>query len=260
MKPTLALTHEYRRTTRQVILLTLLAMFPFSTLAQKPGKQDRPSAPRQERPAPPPADVSPPDMDNTGAGEPDGPGGILRILHRLDLSREQRVKIHQIVDEADDDRIRITRKARNTADEIKAQVRKQIGSVFTDNRKDEVNRIIEEELSGSDKDKMEQRDEARGDRRRKPRDRQTPEMMGAHNRLKDRIFNEIQMSDAEAEKMLVAFKEVRKTGSEQAEKLREELMKLRDTTKAKVMALLTDEQKKQFEQEITRLKERWRNR
>ncbi len=262
----------------RILLAGLIIAASGVPLQAKDRKGDKEPPQAQETAPAVPAPEAPPEEDEA-AGRP---GKLLKALNRLDLSKEQRLKIHQYVDEADDERIRLGRKAKAAGEEIRQLTRTKLAALFKDDRKTKISGIVEEEFANADKARQEKRDEppaghqgppppeSRREDRPKLRER-AEERFGkrandvavaieTYERLKDRLFDEIKMNDTEAEKALAVFAEIRTAAREKAEQFREEFKKLKDSTKAKVMTSLSEEQRKKFEEELERIKSRRRNR
>ncbi len=244
-------------TLRQFALAAAFAL-PSLAVAQTPAKPAAPAAPAPASPAGPAVKDTAAYESELPSGDEEGRKGksdtsaLQKALTKLNLSRDQRQEIHKVIDTADDERIRISRRASAAADDVKKLVREKIGAVLTDERKAKVGRIIDEELDRAKEARKELRDERHGRKGKAPG--QARAALKSFQHLKDRVFKEIKMSDAEAEKMLTAFAEIRQAGHTAAEKIHDEFVKLRDDTKAKVLAVLTAEQRTKFEQDIDGIK------
>jgi len=242
---------EPRLLTLSLAAIALAVCRPAPLFAEPPA----PPKPAPAAPAAPAAEPAPevgelPSGDEEARRGKSDTSAIQKTLTRLNLSREQRQEIHKVIDTADDERVRLIRRSRNAADDVKKMVREKIGGVITDERQAKVKRIIDEELDRA----KEARRALREEKGRKP-SKAARVALKSFQALKDRIFKEVRMSDAEAEKMLAAFNDIRQAGRAEAEKIHDAFVKLRDDTKAKVLAVLNAEQRTKFDEEIGRIRD-----
>lgn len=192
---------------------------------------------------------------------------IMRLLDRLDLTKEQRSQIHKILDETEDQRIRIRRKMHAAGDTLKGTVRKELTAVFSDKRKEQISAILDDEEARSESERRDRRGPGReapageqtdkdrpGKEHRKGKD--MGKAMRAYSQLRDRVFNEVKMSDADAEKMISAFGKVREQVRTHGEGVREEFSSLRETTRKRILEVLKPEQREKFEKAIKEMKDR----